>query len=231
MKRTLFLLLIIAITVSSCKKTVESEQKSWESNLRRANQLAVEFPNFAILIKEQIDIAQKIMNDSSAITDEKAKIDKMAEANVQIMKGFVRNLEDIKDKKASINKKFSDSRLLSPNFYEGRMIINAISGGEAAINNADSRIRTVVTSRTEADALTGLILSDLKNAESNLESSIKVVKDRVAAEKAKVEETQKQQLADKAAKEQAEAPVICKYCGTSNLATALTCKGCGASLK
>ena len=231
MKKSLLLIIIIAISALSCKKTVESEQKAWESNLRRASQLTFEFPNFTNLIKEQIDIAQKIMDDSSSITDEKAKIEKMAEANVQVMKGFIRNLEDIKSIKTSIRKKATDSRGLKVQYNEMTMINQAIFDGEKVILESDSKVKTVVNSRAEADSLTGLILTDMKNAESNLDRAIAVVKDRETAEKAKIEETQKQLAADKTAKEKSEAPIICKYCGTSNLATALTCKGCGASLK
>lgn len=231
MKKSLLLIVIMAFAVMSCKKTVESEQKAWESNLRRASQITFEFPQFANLIKEQIDAAQQIMNDASAIADEKAKIEKMAEANVQVMKGFVRNLEDIKSTKTSIRKKATDARGLKAQYNEMTMINQAIFDGEKVILESDSKIKTVVNTRTEADSLTGLVLTDMKNAESNLDRAIAVVKDRESAEKAKIEETQKQLVADKTAKEKAEAPIICKYCGTSNLPTAVTCKGCGASLK
>ena len=231
MKKSLLFILILVFAATSCKKTVESEQKAWESNLRRANQLTFEFPNFTNLIKEQIDLAQKIMNDASSITDEKLKIEKMAEANVQVMKGFVRNLEDIKSIKTGIRKKSTDARGLKAQYNEMTMINQAIFDGERVILESDSKIKTIVNSRPEADSLTGLVLTDMKNAESNLDRAIAVVKDRVAAEKAKIEETQKQLVADKAAKEKSEAPIICKYCGTSNLPTAVTCKGCGASLK
>ena len=231
MKKSLLLMLIFAVTLLSCKKTVESEQKAWESNLRRATQLTFEFPNYVNLIKEQIDIAQQIMNDASSITDEKAKIDKMAEANVQVMKGFIRNLEDIKSIKTNIRKKATDARGLRPLYNETAMINQAILDGERVMLESDSKIKTVVSSRTEADLLTELVLTNMKNAESNLDRAIAVVRDRESSEKSKIAETQKQQIADKTAKEKSEAPIICKYCGTSNLSTAVTCKGCGASLK
>ncbi len=231
MKKSLFLILVVAIAALSCKKTIESEQKAWESNLRRASQLTFEFPNFTNLIKEQIDIAQKTMNDASSITDEKAKIEKMTEANAQVMKGFIRNLEDIKSIKTSIRKKTTDARGLKTQYNEMSMITQAIFDGERVIQESDSKIRTVVNSRADADSLTGLVVTDMKNSESNLDRAIAVVKYGETAEKTKIEETQKQLTADKAAKEKAETPIICKYCGTSNLATALTCKACGASLK
>lgn len=231
MKKSFLWILIITIAVLSCKKTVESEQKAWESNLRRANQITFEYPNYTNLVKEQIDFAQRIMNEAVSITDEKAKIDKMADANVQIMKGFIRNLEDIKSSKTNIRRKATEARGLKALYNEMAMINQAIFEGERAISDSDIKTRTVVNSRSEADSLTSLILADMKNTESNLDRAIAVVKDRESAEKAKIAETQKQQLADQTAKEKSEAPIICKYCGTSNLATALTCKGCGASLK
>ena len=231
MKKSLSLIIILVVATLSCKKTIESEQKAWEINIRRSNQLSIEYPNFSQLIREQIDAAELIMNESSSITDEKAKISKMAEANVQIMKGFIRNLENIKSIKTDIRKKAIEARGLKALYNEMTMINHAISDSERTIMESDLKVKTAVNTRTEADALTGLILTDLKNAESNLDRAIAVIKDRESAEKAKIAETQKQLIDNTAAKEKAEAPVICKYCGTYNLASALTCKGCGASLK
>jgi hypothetical protein len=235
MKKSLSLIIILIFTVSACKKTIESEQKSWERNKDRANQLTFQYPNFSQLIKEQVAAAELIMNEVSSITDEKAKISKMAEANAQIMKGFVRNLEDINSVKTDIRKKAIEAKGLKALYNEMAMINHAISASERTIMEADLRIKTEVKTRAEADSLTGLILTDLKNAESNLDRAIETVKDRESEEKSKLEEkqkeTQKQLADDKAAKEKAEAPVMCEYCGTSNPASESTCKQCGASLK
>ena len=51
MKKSLVMILLVAIAAVSCKKTVESEQKSWENNQKRASQISYEYPNFATSLK------------------------------------------------------------------------------------------------------------------------------------------------------------------------------------
>jgi len=81
MKKFTAIMIAFLLLAVSCKKTVESEQKAWEINLRIANQLAYEYPNFDNVIKEQVKFAESVMNESNSISDEKAKIQKMADAN------------------------------------------------------------------------------------------------------------------------------------------------------
>jgi len=232
MKRALIAALIVAFAAASCKKTVESEQKSWENNLKRVSQLTFEFPSFTNVLKEQIETATKVMNESAAITDEKARIQKMAEANSQLMTTFVRNLEEIKSLKTKIRSKVTDVRGLKTQYNEMMMANQAISDSERVIYDSESKLRnTVIESRMDAEALTGLVLADMTSADSNLQRIISMVNERQDAEKQKIEEAQKQQIEAKAEKEKAATPIKCTYCGTLNPADATTCKGCGAPLK
>lgn len=228
MKKALLLILAATLIAASCKKTIESEQKAWETNQKRASQLIFEYPSFTNVIKEQIAVAQKMMDEAATIADEKTKIQKMSDANSQIMITFVRNLEEIKSLKNKIRDKATEARGLKTLYNETMMMNQAISESERAVYNSDMKLQSVINTRMDADAVTGLVMSDLRMAESTLDRVIAMVKDREKAEQEKI-------ASDKAEKEkqktQSEATITCKYCGTVNLATAVTCKSCGAPLK
>jgi hypothetical protein len=89
----------------ACKKTVDSEKKAWEYNLKKMTELSYEYPTFKNVIMDQQKAAEALMNDSASISDEKAKIEKMASANSMLRSTFLRNLEKITDLKDSISRK------------------------------------------------------------------------------------------------------------------------------
>ena len=99
MKKIALILIVCLSFFASCKKTVESEKKSWDLNLRLANELKYEFPSFSNVINEQIKIAETAMNEALAVSDEKMKIQKMADANSLLNSTFIRNLKEIKSLK------------------------------------------------------------------------------------------------------------------------------------
>ena len=164
------------------------------------------------------------MNEAATITDEKAKIQKMSDANSQILTTFIRNLEEIKSLKTKIRNKATEVRGLKTVYNEMMMANQAISDSERVLYDSDMKLKSIISTRMDADAVTGLVLSDMKTADSNLERVITMVKDREKAEQEKI-------AADKTAKEKAEATITCKYCGTVNPAASVKCKACGASLK
>ncbi len=232
MKKALLMILLVAIASVSCKKSVESEKKAWEANLKRVSQLTFEFPQFTNVLKEQTALAQKLMDEAATIADEKSKIQKMADANSMILATFVRNLEEIKSLKTKIRNKIIDVRGLKTVQQNEIMMANqAMSDGERIIYNCEMKLNTVISTRNDADAVTSLVLSDLRMAESTLDRVIAMVKDREDKEKAAQQQQIDKANADKAAKEKSESPITCKYCGAVNLPTATICKGCGASLK
>ena len=231
MKKIVLLLITAALLFTACKKTVESEKKSWDINLREANELKYEYPTFTNVINDQIKIADTSMNEALAIADEKLKIQKMSDSISLLNATFVRNLKDIKSLKFSLRTKSTEARGLRFEYNEMMSSNQIIAEAERIVYDSDMKLKNVISSRTDADALSGLVLADLKLAASNLDRIIAKVKDRENLEKKKTD----QLAADKAAadkqKTDAAQPIKCSYCGTLNLATAVTCKSCGASLK
>lgn len=230
MKKFTVIMIAFMLLAVSCKKTVESEQKSWEINLRIANQLSYEYPNFDGVIKEQIKAAEAVMNEANVISDEKAKIQKMADANALLRSPFMRNLDDIKSLRQTIRTKSTDVRGMKLEYNELMGANQAISNGERAIFDAEMKIKAPVNSKNDADALTNLVVSDLKLAESNIERIITTVRDREAAQKKQTQVAEETKKAVEQKKVEDAQPIKCGYCGTLNPAGSTKCKGCGAAL-
>ncbi len=231
MKKISLLLVASLVLFASCKKTVESEKKSWDLNMREANELKYEYPSFSNVLNEQIKNAETAMNEAVSISDEKMKIQKMSDANALLNSAFVRNLKEIKTLKYSVRTKTTEARGLKLDYNEMMSSNQLISDAERIVYDSEMKLKNPVNSKIDADALSGLVLSDLKTAVSNLDRIISRVRDRENLEKKKTD----QLTADKAAadkkKNEAAQPVKCGYCGTLNVATATVCKSCGASLK
>ncbi|HOP63512.1 MAG TPA: hypothetical protein PK358_10140 [Spirochaetota bacterium] len=230
MKKISLLMITVMLFAVSCKKTVESEQKAWEVNLRMANQLCYEYPNFDAVIKEQIKSAEMIMNEAKGISDEKSKIKRMADANSMLRSQFIRNLDEIKSLKQGIRTKSSDLRGMKLPYNEMMSANSAISEGQRAIYDSEMKIKRPVNSRSDAEALTNLVVSDLELAESGIEKMISTVKEREAEEKKVAQKAEEVKKTEEQKKIEQAQPVKCQYCGVLNPPDAKTCKGCGAAL-
>jgi len=231
MKKIALFIVLSLVFLASCKKTVESEKKSWDINLREANELKYEYPSFTNVINDQIKIAETAMNEALAIVDEKMKIEKMADANNLLNAAFIRNLKEIKSLKYSVRTKSTETRGLKLEYNEIMSSNQAIADGERAVYDSDIKLKNVINGRSDADALTGLVLADLKNAVSNLDRIITKVKDRENLEKKKIDQIAADKAAAEKQKTDAAQPIKCAYCGELNMAAALKCKACGAPLK
>ncbi len=230
MKQLSLLLIPVLVLGISCKKSVEGEQKAWERNLKNIETLSYEYPSFKGVLNEQIQKAEPVMKAAEAITDEKEKIKKMGEANSLLNAAFVRNLGEIKALRDGLKKKIIDVRGLDLDYTERRGADRAIDDADSAIRQADYKLRDTIENAAQAEVVSNMVVSDLKSAESNLDSIALRVKER-EEEKQKVEEENK--LAEDKAEEekkQAALPVKCEYCGTENPPDAETCKSCGAPL-
>ncbi len=228
MKKTaLFLTILLAFTVS-CKKTVDSELKSWDANLKNLKQLTYEYPSFKSVIEQQMKAAESTMTHAKAMTDEKQKIEKMSEANSQLRQGFIRNLKNIKNLKETLRSKAIEVKGLDIPFSEKMAANRAVSYSDRMKNEGDTNLKSIVTSTSDAEALSSLVLSDLKSAESGLDKVVRAYKSKKDAEKKKADE--KKIVNEKEMKQKTEAakPIKCPYCGTENPAGSANCKSCGA---
>jgi hypothetical protein len=234
-KKIIIPLMIILALALSCKKTVESQKKAFDNNLKKANELIFEYPSFADIIKEQITAAETAMKEAEAISEEKLKIEKIGSAGSLLRTRFISNLDSISSTIQSVKSKSVDIRSLNMQYNERISADQAISNSNSAIINAQEKLKSAVTNISEAEALSGLVLSNLKAAEDNIDRVIKIVKDREAGEKKAAQEKidQEKAAAAKVEAEKAEKNKLikCEYCGTENLASAVECKNCGAPIK
>jgi len=231
MKKIALFLVLSLVFIASCKKSVESEKRSWDVNLREANELKYEYPTFTNVINDQIKVAETAMNEAQTISDEKMKIQKMADANALLNATFVRNLKEIKTLKYSVRTKSTEARGLKLEYNEMMSSNQAIADGERVVFDSEMKLKNTVNSRADADALSGLVLADLKTAVANLDRVIAKVKERENLEKKKIEQAAADKAAVEKQKTEAAQPIKCSYCGELNLATAVNCKACGAPLK
>ena len=222
--RSLFLLLYL-FTIISCNKAIDTEQKTWDINLKTASRLVSEYPNFGRVITEQIKSAEIVMDEAKKIPDERARLSRMADANAILRCFFIRNLDEIGPLMESIKTKSTELRGMKLAAEEITGANHALSAGEEALSATERKIKKSIAGRMEADNLTDETLSDLRLAESDISKIILAVKNR---QKAGITvEVQKSSEAKNGGEEKA---LKCSYCGTLNSAGLFTCKGCGAPL-
>lgn len=225
-KISLFILLIAFI--ASCSKTVESEKKNWESNVKKIKELKLDFPTFKSAFDMQSEAAEKIMKSSSDITDEEKKIEKMAAANKMLMSGFVRDLGYVKSKKKEIRKKIRTIEEIKMEQNDKNAARMAVEDAMNSMKRADIFIRTGANSTQQAIVVASKAKKELSEAVRDLAKVITKNKNKNSAK-----ETAKKKVDEKnnAKKKEEVKSIKCEYCGTYNEAKATQCKSCGAPIK
>src|SRR5262245_8303923 len=94
-----------SLLVAGCKKTVEGENKAWEQNVRRVNELAALYPGFAPALREQQKRAEEAMAAACQQSDKEAAAKKMSEANDLIGSGFVLTLGQLESRTRALREK------------------------------------------------------------------------------------------------------------------------------
>lgn len=102
-KLTLFLFLLLAII--ACKKSVESETATWETNKTKLKKLKASYPSFATLLDKELKDAEVKWKEAQGISNEEEKIKKMSEANYTFNQGFVYELSSLETKLENLSKK------------------------------------------------------------------------------------------------------------------------------
>ncbi len=102
-KITLFLLLLVAMI--ACKKTVEGETSTWESNKTKLKKLKASYPSFAALLDKELKDAEAKWKEAQGISNEEEKVKKMSEANYTFNQGFVYELSTLETKMDNLSKK------------------------------------------------------------------------------------------------------------------------------
>jgi len=131
-KLTLFLLLIVALI--ACKKSVEGETATWESNKTKLKKLKASYPSFAELLDKELKNAEAKWKEAQGISNEEEKIKKMSEANYTFNQGFVYELGTLETKMENLSRK---SKELS----------NSITAKDVNLSKSD--LKTVIAANDE----------------------------------------------------------------------------------
>lgn len=132
--KKLLLFLFFLTAVLACKKSVEGETATWESNKTKLKKLKASYPSFARLLDKELKDAEVKWKEAQGIGNEEEKIKKMAEANYTFSKGFVYELGTLETKMENLSKK---SKELS----------NSITAKD--VNLSKNNLKTVIASNDE----------------------------------------------------------------------------------
>ncbi|GAB4130472.1 MAG: hypothetical protein OHK0045_07600 [Raineya sp.] len=103
--RKLSLFLLLLFVVLACKKSVEGETATWESNKTKLKKLKASYPSFATLLDKELKDAETKWKEAQGISNEEEKIKKMAEANYTFSQGFVYELGSLENKMEILSRK------------------------------------------------------------------------------------------------------------------------------
>jgi predicted RNA-binding Zn-ribbon protein involved in translation (DUF1610 family) len=231
MKKTFLFLIGLTIIIAGCKKTTESEKKSYESNLKSINSLAYEYPSFSNAVKEQITLAEAAARSAEAAADDESKIKKYSEANSILRPAFVRNLDEIKNNMSAIKTKLTAVRDLKIGTQEFEKAKYAARDAEDVLYRAERDLRGPIANRAAADGITGIISGRLADSLKPLETIIANAAGKTDDKKKADQAALDKQKAGKTTTAEKAKDIKCPYCGTLNIATAKICKSCGSPLK
>lgn len=172
-KATLFLLLLVAMI--ACKKTVEGETSTWESNKTKLKKLKASYPSFAALLDKELKDAEAKWKEAQGISNEEEKIKKMSEANYTFNQGFVYELGTLESKMDNLSKKAKE-------------LSNSITAKDVNLDKSD--LKTVIATNDEVkEALLQVekLLNKGVKSEDKAYSSIKDANKSLADAEAKLD--------------------------------------------
>src|ERR1700761_636539 len=94
-----------SLFAAGCKATVEGENKAWDANVQKVNQLAAVYPGFANALHEQEKRAEDAMTQARAVSDKEQQARKMSDANAVLNGGFVATLSGLASRTRSLREK------------------------------------------------------------------------------------------------------------------------------
>lgn len=218
-----------SLFAASCKATVEGENKAWDGNVQRVNQLAAVYPGFATALHEQQKRAEDAMTAARGVSDKEQQARKMAEANALLGSGFVASLGSLESQTRQLRDKLvSANSDTTPGGDQAARL--AADDAQRILRNTDDALKAGAPSADAAAAVLGKIDGDLRSASANLDRVI-------AAAKARKQEAAKLAAGASgttvAPSGGASAPVAqvqwkCTYCNHLNADSRQKCEECGA---
>ncbi|MDF1566131.1 MAG: hypothetical protein P1V51_24075 [Deltaproteobacteria bacterium] len=162
------LLVASALLLTGCSKSVEGESKAWTSNKAAADQLAVLYPAFSAPIKARIAEGEKAWAEAAGIADEKAKIEKMAEANKAVSGGFLGILKGLEQRTTKIRQNLVRVGGLTFDEADRMSAKAAIDDGNRILTGVDATLKAGAPDVNAATALLEKVKRDLDSVEKNL---------------------------------------------------------------
>ncbi len=229
MKKITILMSILIIALFSCGPSVEGESKNWKENIKQLKKLKKDYPAYASVIDENINMAEIVYNKAKSISEKEKKAEKMRTANDLLLSGCVGNIKNMKTKIAEINKKTDELNKLKIGKNEAEQILIKETIKDAKKTNKKAlKVLGVKPGKAGTNPCDFVSI-----AYKDLESSLKDVKNQIEniKEKEKDKKADEKKIKDNEKTKDTPKMVKCEYCDTKNEANKSKCKSCGAPLK
>jgi len=223
----LMVLSLALFGLPACKKTVEGESKRWASTTQRVQELQALFPGFAAPLKEQLKKAEAVMEAAKGLSDEQAKIKKMAEASSTAPAGFAGQLGDTEKLQKQIREKITTATTSVTDKNDRLAAKQAADDAQRALTAAEAVLKKGATEIVGANAIVRKVEGDLSVADKSLDRVI----DSAKAKQKTATKTPEAKGGGTAAPAAPAAPANwkCSYCSHMNDPKAQKCTNCGAS--
>ena len=230
-KSPLFALLAFMFLAVSCQKTIEGEQKSFDANIQKLNEVAAKYPSFRNACETLKSDANKQMQAARLLSEEKSKIEGMSAANTIASPVWVSNLSDMDRKINAIRDMITKAAQNAKDQNDSDAAWMATRQGEDAIREAKIKLESAqINNPSDAAVVVSSVLSNLEAAEKRLSDVVKTAQDKIAAEKRAENDAKTAEDQKKAEEEKKKAPIKCSYCNKMCPAGSTKCDGCGAPL-
>ena len=216
-----------SLFAASCKATVEGENKAWDGNVQKVNQLAAVYPGFANALHEQQKRAEDAMTAARAVSDKEQQARKMADANAILNGGFVASLSAIDGKTRQLRDKLvtANSDPTTPGGDPAARV--AADDAQRILRNTDDALKTGAPSADAATAIMSKVDGDLSSATANIDRVIAAARTR-KQEAAKVAAGASGTTAAPGGAAVAQVQWKCTYCNHMNADSRQKCEECGA---
>lgn len=232
MKTTPIFLLLAAVALAGCAKTVEGESKRWEQTERKARELATLHPGFKTAIEGQLADAKKQL-DAAQEAGGEAAADQMAKAN-QALARLTGPLGQLDAQIKGVEKKSVEVASAAQDEAARMAAKQATEQASRAIADARAVLKRGAATSAEAVTLLSKAQSDLKAVDRTLSTLIQKAKAAAKTAKAAPAAGTAPGAATGAAATGAAAPDkappwTCEYCGSKNDGHVHKCASCGAA--
>ena len=228
---TFLILLAILFLTASCQKTIEGEQKNYDANIQKLDEVAAKYPGFKKVCEIIKSDASKQMESAKNLSEEKSKIEGMSAANAIASPTWVNNLSDMDNKINAIRDMITKAAQNAKDKNDSDAAWAASRQGEDAISEAKNKLEnSKVNNTSDAAVIVSSVMSNLDAAEKRLSDVVKTAQDKVAAEKKAENDAKTAEEQKNADEEQKKAPVKCGHCGKTCPAGTKKCDGCGAPM-